>query len=103
MPRTWDRLLARSAMPRRGLKYRRGGLPRESKIFSGARILGLYILANVQALTCFGQSSQDIVTDRPDITASSIVVPPGKLQGENGVNCTRDHERTTRQLSVSLR
>jgi len=53
-------------------------------------------------LTCFGQSSQDIVTDRPDITESSIVVPPGTLQGENGVTWTGDHGRRTLDLSESL-
>ena len=72
------------------------------KIFPGARILGLYVLASVQALTCFGQSSQEIVTDRPDITESSIVVPPGTLQGENGVTWTGDHGRRTLDLSESL-
>src|SRR5216684_2404725 len=72
------------------------------KIFPGARILGLHVLASFQALTCFGQSSQDIVTDRPDITESSIVVPPGTLQGENGVTWTGDHGRRTLDVSESL-
>ena len=72
------------------------------KILPGARILGLYVLASVPVLTCFGQSSQDIVTDRPDITESSIVVPPGTLQGENGVTWTGDHGRRTLDLSESL-
>ena len=31
-------------------------------------------------------SSQDIATDRPDVTNSSLVVPTGSLQAENGVN-----------------
>ena len=62
----------------------------------------LYVLASLQALTCFGQSGQDIVTDRPDITESSIVVPPGTLQGENGVTWTGDHGRRTLDLSESL-
>jgi hypothetical protein len=33
-------------------------------------------------------SASDIATDRPDITNSSIVVPVGSLQSENGVNLT---------------
>jgi hypothetical protein len=32
------------------------------------------------------KSSDDIATDRPDITNSSIVVPVGSLQNENGIN-----------------
>ncbi len=32
------------------------------------------------------QSSNEIATDRPDVTNSSIVVPFGSLQNENGVN-----------------
>src|SRR5271155_276990 len=32
--------------------------------------------------------SQDIVTDRPSVTNSSLVVPMGSLQAENGVNWT---------------
>lgn len=33
-------------------------------------------------------ASQDIVTDRPSVTNSSVVVPTGSLQMENGVNWT---------------
>jgi Putative MetA-pathway of phenol degradation len=32
------------------------------------------------------QATEDIATDRPDVTNSSIVVPVGSLQNENGVN-----------------
>ena len=36
----------------------------------------------------------EIVTDRPDVTNSSLVVPPGSLQNENGVNFSmRDDAR----------
>jgi hypothetical protein len=70
--------------------------------FFCARILSLCLLASVQSLTCFGQSSQEIVTDRPDITESSIVVPPGTLQSENGVTWTGDHGKRTVDLSESL-
>ncbi len=34
------------------------------------------------------QSSSEIATDRPDVTNSSLVVPVGSLQGENGINTT---------------
>src|ERR1700738_1796283 len=31
-------------------------------------------------------AKDDIATDRPDVTNSSLVVPTGSLQNENGVN-----------------
>ena len=31
-------------------------------------------------------ANQDIVTDRPSVTNSSVVVPAGSLQMENGIN-----------------
>jgi hypothetical protein len=36
------------------------------------------------------QQGQPIETDRPDITNSSIVVPVGSLQNENGINISRN-------------
>ena len=45
----------------------------------------LLIAADAHADTC-PQSSDEIATDRPDVTNSSIVVPVGSLQNENGVN-----------------
>lgn len=44
----------------------------------------------------------EIVTDRPDVTESSIVVPKGSLQFENGLTWTRDHGSQTFDLSESL-
>src|SRR5215467_6735014 len=35
------------------------------------------------------QSSAPIETDRPDVTNSSVVVPVGSLQNENGINVSR--------------
>jgi hypothetical protein len=43
-----------------------------------------------------------IVTDRPDVTESSIVVPKGSLQLENGMTWTSDHGFQTFDLSESL-
>ena len=37
------------------------------------------------------QPDNPIETDRPDVTNSSIVVPAGSLQNENGVDTSRDH------------
>ena len=40
-------------------------------------------------------SASDIATDRPDTTNSSLVVPVGSLQNENGINTTgRDFDST---------
>ena len=36
-------------------------------------------------------SDPEIVTDRPDITESAIVVPKGSLQFESGLTWTSDH------------
>jgi hypothetical protein len=41
-----------------------------------------------QASEC-PSSQSEIATDRPDVTNSSLVVPPGSLQSENGVNTSR--------------
>jgi hypothetical protein len=37
------------------------------------------------------QPNSPIETDRPDVTNSSIVVPVGSLQNENGIDTSRDH------------
>jgi hypothetical protein len=46
--------------------------------------------------------SPEIVTDRPDITESGIVVPKGSLQAENGLTLTSDHGQRTLDLSETL-
>ena len=44
------------------------------------------------AHTTLAQSAgEEIVTDRPDITESAIVVPKASLQAENGLTWTNDH------------
>jgi hypothetical protein len=52
----------------------------------------------------FSQSAKEpeIVTDRPDITESSLVVPADTLAIENGFTWTRDHGKGTLDLSESL-
>jgi hypothetical protein len=47
-------------------------------------------------------SEAEIVTDRPDVTESSIVVPKGSLQIENGTTWTSNHGSQTFDLSESL-
>jgi outer membrane putative beta-barrel porin/alpha-amylase len=43
-----------------------------------------------------------IVTDRPDVTESSVVVPKGSLQLENGITWTSVHRANTIDLSETL-
>src|ERR1700692_2101499 len=46
----------------------------------------------------------EIATDRPDVTNSSLVVPTGSLQSENGVNfVSRDGGRTIDGTNSRLR
>lgn len=45
---------------------------------------------------------QEIVTDRPDVTEASTVVPKGSLQIENGLSWTTDHGTRTLDLTQSL-
>ena len=64
------------------------------------------MLAVFEALT-YAQSlpataDSDIVTDRPDVTESSIVVPKESLQIENGITWTTDHRFQTFDLPESL-
>ena len=61
------------------------------KICSGTT-LALLFVAGAPALVQAGEcptSASEIATDRPDVTNSSLVVPVGSLQGENGINTTR--------------
>ena len=44
----------------------------------------------------------EIVTDRPDITESSIVIPAGGVQVENGLTWTADHGQRTAEAPQSL-
>ena len=48
------------------------------------------------------EADPDIVTDRPDITESSIVVPRANLQFENGWTWTRDQGTETIDASETL-
>ena len=50
------------------------------------------------------KATDDIETDRPDVTNSSLVVPVGSLQSENGVNLsTRGDGRTIDGTDSRLR
>jgi hypothetical protein len=70
----------------------------------GAR--ALVLLAVLPAIS-YAQSlpaiaDPEIVTDRPDVTESSIVVPKRSLQLENGMTWTSDHGGQTLDLSETL-
>jgi hypothetical protein len=74
--------------------------------FSPGGVRGAFMLAVFKALT-YAQSlpattDSDIVTDRPDVTESSLVVPTGSLQIENGITRTSDHRFQTFDLPESL-
>jgi len=54
----------------------------------------LFATVEARAETC-PTAKDEIATDRPDVTNSSLVVPTGSLQSENGVNfSSRDGGRT---------
>src|ERR1700730_4334194 len=60
-------------------------------VLSASAILGM---VDAQADNC-PTAKDEIATDRPDVTNSSLVVPVGSLQSENGVNVSaRDGGRT---------
>ena len=65
----------------------------------------LVYLATISAKADSCPSIKDeIVTDRPDITNSSIVIPSGSLQIENGVNLSmRDGDRSIDGTNTRLR
>jgi hypothetical protein len=53
-------------------------------------------VADARAESC-PQPTDEIATDRPDVTNSSLVVPVGSFQSEDGVNLSsRDGGRTDR-------
>ena len=58
----------------------------------GAAALAVLSMAMAPSLARAGEcptSTAEIATDRPDVTNSSLVVPIGSLQMENGINTTR--------------
>jgi hypothetical protein len=65
------------------------------------------VLLTASPVTAFGQNQPapaepEIVTDRPDITESAIVVPKASLQFENGLTWTDDHGQKALDLSETL-
>jgi len=61
---------------------------RVSKIWPVIIALAVSVEPGIAADTCT-QTSAPIETDRPDVTNSSVVVPVGSFQNENGINVSR--------------
>lgn len=70
-------------------------------------ILFFFAIANTPIIAMAGEcptTAADIATDRPDVTNSSLVVPVGSLQSENGINTTgRSHEHSFDGTNSRLR
>jgi hypothetical protein len=60
-------------------------LPRALKF--GCVSIALFWLGAAHASECTSPSSE-IATDRPDVTNSSLVIPAGSFQNENGINAS---------------
>jgi Putative MetA-pathway of phenol degradation len=73
----------------------------------GHRRAGAILMLIAFSVISYAQSppattNPEIVTDRPDVTESSIVVPKGSLQIENGATWTSDHGSQSLDFSESL-
>jgi hypothetical protein len=62
----------------------------------------VFWILSVGVYVMHGQQVSEIVTDRPDVTEASTVVPKDSLQIENGFTQTSDHGTETLDLSESL-
>jgi hypothetical protein len=72
---------------------------------SGCRVAAAVLGAALQVVALWGQSPLEkdpIVTDRPDFTEASNVVPKSSIQLENGFGWTSDHGTRTLDLTESL-
>ena len=73
----------------------------------GLRHTSAVLLLAVFSAACRAQPPSstaipEIVTDRPDVTESGVVVPKGSLQVENGITWTSGHGANTTDLSETL-
>src|ERR1700732_5477164 len=81
------------------------------KVLVRRRTLQICLLSPVAVLGAVDAQAEgcptvkdEIATDRPDVTNSSLVVPVGSLQSENGVNLSaRDGGRTIGGTNSRLR
>jgi hypothetical protein len=85
-------MIASNAAPSRGQRMRQTicvcALPRRIAL---ALLVAAFASGVVEASATEDcpTSVDEIATDRPDVTNSSVVVPRGSFQGENGINWTR--------------
>jgi hypothetical protein len=63
-------------------------------------VFAVFVFVGVSV--CTAQGNREIVTDRPDVTESRIVVPVGTLQLENSLTWTQDHGSVNLDGSESL-
>ena len=78
-----------------------------TRIRPGGKSAGAALLLAILSEIAYAQqlpdpANSEIVTDRPDVTESSIVIPKGSLQLENGLTWTSNHGSQTFDLSESL-
>jgi len=74
--------------------------------FRRAALLALAIISSTEFAAAEGcpGTEQPIATDRPDVTNSSLVIPTGSVQGENGAEFTEDDGvRTLQATNTRLR
>src|SRR5277367_3607308 len=72
-------------------------MPRSTCVLFLAVIVGI-LAPQARAQTCGANSQSTIATDRPQVTSSSIVVPCGSLQFENGFQETGNGGQKTFDL-----
>lgn len=68
---------------------------------SGTALIS-FLVFTVSALSQEITQAPSIVTDRPDVTESSVVLPKGSLQFENGVTWTNDHAAESADFTETL-
>jgi hypothetical protein len=76
----------------------RAGMHKRSTAQLRLLLCGFVLLRAVGGFACYAYgadscptTADEIATDRPDVTNSSLVVPSGSLQAENGIDWTVHH------------
>jgi Putative MetA-pathway of phenol degradation len=84
-PLFWLHIIGSSSMTAVNLVTR---VRQTAYLWGSTLVLAIASASPSIADTCT-QRQTDLVADRPDVTNSSVVVPVGSLQGENGVNLSQ--------------
>lgn len=69
------------------LRVKSGSFVRRSTLLSVVAFLATFGSIEARAESC-PTAKDEVATDRPDVTNSSLVVPTGSFQSENGINFT---------------